>query len=315
MKALILFSHGSLLCGSGEALEEHAVRLRAAGLWPRVEIGYLNYSEPTFADVVTRCVSDARRQGEAADSIEIVVQPYFLVPGHFVSRSLPDHVHEAQGAHPGVRFAVGQAIGFDERLADAIVDSALSPLGPDEWFAELASTASGCQIRPECPLHGTPTCPVTGGVDSAPPGVPRRTGAASPADGLPSSSDGSTRTALIVMVHGSPKPGANDDMFRVTQIVRDRPCFDIVEAGFMECNEPTIATAIDSAVYQGANRVIAVAYFLHTGTHVTHDLPTLLQEARARHRGIEFGMGRYLGRSEHLTHILADRALGAIDFR
>ena len=52
MDALILFSHGSLLCGAGEALEAHAARLRARGRWPVVEVGYMNYSEPTFAQAI-----------------------------------------------------------------------------------------------------------------------------------------------------------------------------------------------------------------------------------------------------------------------
>jgi sirohydrochlorin cobaltochelatase len=115
-------------------------------------------------------------------------------------------------------------------------------------------------------------------------------------------------TALIVMVHGSPKPEANEDMFRVVEVVRARNVFEIVEVGFMECNEPSIPAAIDAAIAQGATRVVAVPYFLHTGTHVADDLPTLLDEARDRHRSVEFAMGQYLGASPTLTAILADRA-------
>ncbi len=48
-------------------------------------------------------------------------------------------------------------------------------------------------------------------------------------------------------------------------------------------------------------------YFLHTGTHVAEDLPALLEEGRARHPGIEFRMGDYLGRSERITEILSER--------
>jgi len=118
-------------------------------------------------------------------------------------------------------------------------------------------------------------------------------------------------TALVVMVHGSPRPLANEDMFRVVEIIRNRKDFDIVEVGFMECNEPAIDTAIDSAVAQGASRVVAVPYFLHTGTHVADDLPGILDNAHLRHPQVEFAMGRYLGASPRLTEILADRARAA----
>lgn len=118
--------------------------------------------------------------------------------------------------------------------------------------------------------------------------------------------------ALLVMVHGSPTPGANADMFAVVEELGARPealeRFPIVEVGFMECNEPDVPEAIDRAVARGAGRVVAVPYFLHTGTHVADDLPTLLEEARARHPSVEFLMGDYIGLSPRLTDLLADRA-------
>jgi len=119
-------------------------------------------------------------------------------------------------------------------------------------------------------------------------------------------------TALLVMVHGSPRPVANEDMYRVVELVKERGAFDVVEVGFMECNEPTIPDAIDACIAEGAERVVAVPYFLHTGTHVADDLPTLLDEAQQRHPAIEFTMGRYIGTSPLLTDILADRAEAVI---
>ena len=110
------------------------------------------------------------------------------------------------------------------------------------------------------------------------------------------------------MVHGSPRPIANQSMFQVVEEVKARGIFDLVEVGFMECNAPTIPDAIDACAAGGADKVIAVPYFLHTGTHVADDLPALLEEAAARHPQIEFQMGRYIGTSPKLTNILTRRA-------
>jgi sirohydrochlorin cobaltochelatase len=151
MKALILFSHGSLLCGSGEALERHAGRLRAAGEWDVVEVGYLNYSVPIFAEAVVKC-----REAGARD---IVVQPFFLVPGYFVSKSLPEAVDAVRADFPDLTFTIASAIGYDERLADAIVESAQNPLGPGHWRDDLSAAARNCRANRECPLYGTPNCP------------------------------------------------------------------------------------------------------------------------------------------------------------
>lgn len=118
--------------------------------------------------------------------------------------------------------------------------------------------------------------------------------------------------ALLVLVHGSPRPIANADMFRVVETLKARPeasaRFPIVEVGFMECNEPDIPEAIARCIAAGATRVVAVPYFLHTGTHVCDDLPTLLEEAREKYPTVEFRMGDYIGLSPRLTDLLAERA-------
>ena len=113
--------------------------------------------------------------------------------------------------------------------------------------------------------------------------------------------------ALLVMVHGSPRESANKDMFRVVEIARARGDFKIVEVGFMECNEPSIPGAIADCIRQGADGIVAVPYFLHTGTHVADDLPTLLEEAAEQYPGVEFAIGRHIGRSDRLTVILEER--------
>jgi len=113
--------------------------------------------------------------------------------------------------------------------------------------------------------------------------------------------------ALLVMVHGSPRPISNNDMFAVVDIVRERGIFSGVEVGFMECNEPNIPTAIATLVENGALQVVAVPYFLHTGKHVADDLPTLLEEAQEKYPHVSFTMGDFLGNDDVLCDVLAQR--------
>ncbi len=123
------------------------------------------------------------------------------------------------------------------------------------------------------------------------------------------------KNALLVLVHGSPRPVANETMFDVVETLRTRPDvrdrFPIVAVGFMECNEPNIPDAINQCVADGATSLTAVPYFLHTGTHVCDDLPTLLEEAQVRHPHVHFRMADYLGLSPRLTDLLLVRA-GAV---
>ena len=115
------------------------------------------------------------------------------------------------------------------------------------------------------------------------------------------------KNALLVMVHGSPRPESNRDMFAVVDEVRARGVFDLVNVGFMECNEPNIPDAINSLVDEGATSVVAVPYFLHTGNHVADDLPTLLEEAQQKFPDVSFSMGDYIGRDPLVMDVLAQR--------
>lgn len=119
------------------------------------------------------------------------------------------------------------------------------------------------------------------------------------------------KNAMLVMVHGSPRPIANEDMFAVVEVVRQRGVYPIVEVGFMECNEPTIPVAVARCVEQGAERIVAVPYFLHTGTHVTDDLPALLEAAQVQYPHVEILMGDYLGHDPLLADVIAERMAGA----
>ena len=151
MDGLILFSHGSLLCGAGETLKQHARVLRRRGEYSAVEVGFMNYSEPTFDQAVARCVEFG--------SDRIIVVPYFLIPGYFVKVDLPKHVQAAADAHPGVRFVVSDALGYDPLLADAILDLASHARGRERWRDDHVRAAGFCEADPNCPLYGTPACP------------------------------------------------------------------------------------------------------------------------------------------------------------
>lgn len=150
MDAIILISHGSLLCGHGDALMAHLGRMRDRCDAPIVEAGYLNYTEPTFADAVAAAV----RRG----ATRIAVTPFFLLPGKFVTVDLPAAVQTARAAHPNVEFVAAAPIGYDDMLVEAVLETARSaePVGR---LRDLRRGAEACRFDPRCPLFATPGCP------------------------------------------------------------------------------------------------------------------------------------------------------------
>jgi sirohydrochlorin cobaltochelatase len=146
LDAILLFSHGSVMCGAERNLLELAARMRERGDAAIVEVGFLNYTDPTFTDAVASCV----RQGAK----RIVIAPYFLVDGKFVVKDLPGEIEAARSAHPQIEFVVAAVIGFHEVLADAVLEAA-SGAPPS-----VAEAAELCREHPKCPLYGAPPCRV-----------------------------------------------------------------------------------------------------------------------------------------------------------
>ncbi len=151
--AIILFSHGSVLCGAGQNLFELAARMRERGDAPIVEVGFLNYSEPPFAEAFRCCVE----QG----ATRITVVPYFLVAGKFVKEDLPGCIKAAQADFPQVEVRVAEAIRFHPLLADALLACAQRAQTPSFWRDTKAQVAAFCRANPRCPLYGTEDCPAT----------------------------------------------------------------------------------------------------------------------------------------------------------
>lgn len=153
MKAIILFSHGSLLCGAGENLKALAREMQNRGQADLVEVGFLNYVSPTFEEAFTRCVEEG--------ATEIVIAPYFLVAGKFVRVDLPPKIEAMRAQFPDIPVFVAQAMRFHESLADAILSCAGRAQKPAQWRDILNTAPQWCRDSEECPLHGTEKCPAT----------------------------------------------------------------------------------------------------------------------------------------------------------
>lgn len=150
MDAILIFSHGSVLCGAEANLLEIGARLQEGGRAPIVEIGFLNYSEPDYDTAVDRCV--------AAGADRIIIAPYFLVAGRFVTQDLPPRIAASQERHPTVRFVVAAPLGFHEALVEAVLSRAADGHPPARFRPEVEEIARFCRRSPLCPLYMAPGC-------------------------------------------------------------------------------------------------------------------------------------------------------------
>ena len=116
MHAIILVGHGSLRQASGAAMIRLAALVRKQGVAPIATAGFLNFSQPTFADAVRRCV----RKG----ATHITVQPYFLISGYYVKRVLPKLIEEVKKEHPQLTLEVADAFEYHPALIQMVTERA-----------------------------------------------------------------------------------------------------------------------------------------------------------------------------------------------
>lgn len=294
MDGLILVGHGSLLCGARRALEAHAERLSGRVEFGIVEVAFLRFRTPTLSQAATRC--------EWAGAARVVVTPYSIGRDRLVEVDIPEQVAAAALELPGVRFVTAEPLGFDPRLADAILTSAHAAVAPEVWAERMRLAGGYCEDDPRCPLHATPSCPTSSGraeraAPTEPPAVRAPDGAAD---------------ALVVAAHGDADEAAVEPVRRLVEHLGGRRPARPVALGFLETSEPGIAAALEGCACSGARRVAVVPYLLHPGTHLAESLPAVLAAARTRRPDVELLLGDFAGRSPHVAAVLADRALTAL---
>jgi sirohydrochlorin cobaltochelatase len=248
---LVLAGHGSVRPAAGTAMRRLAELARTPGIAQAAGAGFLNFSRPTLCEAAEACV----RQGAST----LIVQPYFLIAGHYVRNELPGLVDEARRRCPGTEFRVAEPLGAHPALGELVVERA---------SAALRAAPRGRE-------------------------------------------DESGSTALLLMAHGTPDPGANAPIREVALEVAARGRFSDVATAFLELNRPSVPQAIDGLVGAGARRIVAVPYFLQLGTHVAAQLPELIRHARRRHPGLDVLLAEFLGYHPLLLTVIACRSRAA----
>ena len=95
-------------------------------------------------------------------------------------------------------------------------------------------------------------------------------------------------TGVLVVGHGSRRIEANDDVREAARQIADHGDFAVVEAAFLEIEQPNISEGFARLVERGAREIVVHPYFLSPGRHTRGDIPVEVREAALRHPGISY---------------------------
>lgn len=116
------------------------------------------------------------------------------------------------------------------------------------------------------------------------------------------------KTAVIILFHGSRAEGSNATVHRIISEVRRRGHFDLVAEAFLQHATPGLRESIAFCIQQHAKKIVIVPFFLQLGTHVTADIPPLVNELRHGHPEIEIALTEPIGSHPLLVDAVLDLA-------
>jgi sirohydrochlorin ferrochelatase len=114
-------------------------------------------------------------------------------------------------------------------------------------------------------------------------------------------------TAVLLIAHGSRRPEANDDLRQLSEILRKKGLYPVIETAYLELSAPDIPAGGARCVAEGATRVKMLPYFLSAGAHVVEDLERCRRELTERFPHVAFELCPPLGVHPLMVEIVLDR--------
>mgnify|MGYP001161957725 FL=1 len=114
---------------------------------------------------------------------------------------------------------------------------------------------------------------------------------------------------LLLVGHGSRRPGSNDEVEAFVQLWRQRHPDWRIELCFIELAETLLDAGLDRAATHG-RRVMVLPLILNAASHVKKDIPAAIAAARVRHPTIEFACAPHLGLGREIFAIVKRRLDG-----
>jgi len=117
-KALILIDHGSKVREANDLLIEVKKKLQSspACKFDIVEHCHMELCPPTLEEAFSVCCSSGVE--------EVVVHPYFLVPGRHSKTDIPDMVKAALSKFPNIECKITEPLGLHDKIIEVIIEHA-----------------------------------------------------------------------------------------------------------------------------------------------------------------------------------------------
>ncbi|WP_366924622.1 sirohydrochlorin cobaltochelatase [Metallumcola ferriviriculae] len=112
--------------------------------------------------------------------------------------------------------------------------------------------------------------------------------------------------AVIVLGHGSRAAEANDSLYEIVKMLKERADFSVLEPAFMGHCQPDLETSVKKLVEAGVKQIVVMPFFLYNGIHVQEDIPGDISSLQEKY-AVEIRFAKNLGPDPRIVDIVLDR--------
>jgi precorrin-8X/cobalt-precorrin-8 methylmutase len=119
---------------------------------------------------------------------------------------------------------------------------------------------------------------------------------------------------IILIGHGSPRKDSNTLEAFATLLhktIHPGCAGKCVKTAYMQFVQPDILSTIDTAVAEGTAEIVIHPFFLHSGIHVTKNIPEIIADAKKNYPLVKFIYTEPLGTHENLIKVILERISAA----
>ncbi|MDP6113862.1 MAG: CbiX/SirB N-terminal domain-containing protein [Planctomycetota bacterium] len=114
MTGIIIVDHGSRQEESNEKFEEIVERF--------TDLHHFQIVEPAHMEIASPSIADAFKSAIKKGATDIVVLPYFLLPGKHWHEDIPDLCAEAAAQHAGICWRVTEPLGLSDKILEVVAE-------------------------------------------------------------------------------------------------------------------------------------------------------------------------------------------------
>lgn len=117
---------------------------------------------------------------------------------------------------------------------------------------------------------------------------------------------------IVLIAHGSPKDEANH-----SEIIKKNLASSLgidekyIIVAYLKFGFPLAEDAIKNCIDEGAKRIIIHPFFLHSGSHVTVDIPRIIEKLRKLYPQVNFICTKPIGFHDRLADLIKDLVIEA----